>query len=314
MTNEDVKYFQELKKFLEKKYKSEFEDCNLSISDWKITEIRKFQEMMLKEVNGRISEKWFYTHLKAVENKKLPRIDTLNLLCEFVGYENWEDFLNKNRRTKDENSFKDGENIRKKIQKPKKKIFTISISTGLFLIILIYTTINAFGQRKYEFSFYNIDTKEKIESNEIEIILLNEKESPKTFFTDEKGCFSIKTNENEINFIVKAPYFKNDTISRKLIEKDEKIYLKTDDYALMIHIFSNSKIEDWEKRKLQLETMISENAQIFQVDKTNNGLEMYNKTDFINKMIIPVNSLQNIEIIETIYEKEQITYMKFIQN
>ena len=52
------------------------------VSQWKGKEIVELQNHLMETVNGRISEKWFYTHLKAA-NEKLPRIDMLNLLSQY---------------------------------------------------------------------------------------------------------------------------------------------------------------------------------------------------------------------------------------
>ena len=48
-----------------------------------ITNVQE-QKTWIKEdiVNGRISEKWFYTHIKS-NSGKLPRIDMLNILSEY---------------------------------------------------------------------------------------------------------------------------------------------------------------------------------------------------------------------------------------
>lgn len=316
MKNAEIFYFKKLKLEIEKVYKTVYTDCKVSISDWKVIEIRNFQELMQQKVNSRISEKWFYTHLKNENIEKLPRIDTLNLLSQFIGYADWKDFTSKNEiENVDENELEKItiSNSLEKSKKLNKKFVPIALSSFVIIAFIIYTSITAFGQKSYKFSFVDSDTKELIESSDIEIIVLIENESPQLFKTDSKGCFLYETSEKNISFIVKAPYYQTDTVVRKLSKKNEEIYLKTDDYALMIHIFSNSKIDDFEKRKKQLEEMISDEAQIFQVDKKNNGLEMYNKEDFINKMIIPVNSLKNIKVIETIYKDEKIVKMRFIQ-
>ncbi len=64
---------------------------NPVISEWKGQEIVDFQEELLQKVNARISEKWFYSHMKS-EKSILPRIDILNLLSSYVGYANWNEF------------------------------------------------------------------------------------------------------------------------------------------------------------------------------------------------------------------------------
>ena len=59
---------------------------------WKGNTITDFQEDLRRKTKGSISEKWFYTYIKK-ETAKLPRIDMLNLLSVYVGYNNWNDFV-----------------------------------------------------------------------------------------------------------------------------------------------------------------------------------------------------------------------------
>ena len=69
---------------------------NSDLTEWKGQEITDFQEELASNVNGHISEKWFYTHMKS-ESGSLPRIDVLNLLSQYTGYTGWDDFRYQNR-------------------------------------------------------------------------------------------------------------------------------------------------------------------------------------------------------------------------
>jgi hypothetical protein len=64
------------------------------ITNWKGQNITDFQEDLRIKVNGQLSEKWFYTHMKG-ESESLPRIDVLNMLSQYSGYINWQDFRHK---------------------------------------------------------------------------------------------------------------------------------------------------------------------------------------------------------------------------
>ena len=116
--------------------------------------------------------------------------------------------------------------------------------------------------------------------------------------------------------MINAPYYQSDTISRVIEDQyhQEIISLKKDDYALMIHFFSNSDFEGWEKRRKQLNQMIADDAIIFQVEKGNtlSGLDMLNKEEFIDRLTLPINSLKNIRIIHSIYQDEKIFRLRFI--
>ena len=311
MITKETEYLSLLKDELEKKYIETYPECTLKITDWRQQEIIRFQKLMQDVVKGRISEKWFYTHIKPEQNTKMPRIDTLNLLAEFSGYKNWVKFKNEKgqlKRSRSENNGKKG------------FIYKNRITLTVLLMIMAATGIaysaGIFSKNEtYEFCFVDADTKEPIESYGIEISLLHENQSPEIINCNEKACFNIETKYEKISFIVKASYYKTDTITRYLNKKNKKevIKLKQDDYALMIHVFSASKIKDWEKQRSRLDKMIAEDAEIYQIDNNERGVEIYNKHEFIDKMTMPLNSLKNIEIIEVTYQNKKISMLRFIQ-
>ncbi len=311
MSKSDLAYFKLLKEELEKKYKTKHESCNLEITKWRQQEIIRFQELMEHEVNDRISEKWFYTHIKNENNKKLPRIDTLNLLCRFTGYKDWENFVATN-------NLKGTFNKKITFSKSKlKKGAWISVAAVLIVFLVIaFSNVQISAQEKYIFCFVDSDLGNPIKNADIEIHVLHEDQSSELIKCNSEACFEYKTDKQKIQFIVKAAYYKTDTIVRILDkEKDSEIIkLKPDDYATMIHIFSTSKVEDWEKRRNQLNEMIADNAKIYQVDNLAiRGIEIYNKEEFIDKMTMPINSLKNIRIIENQYVDDKIIMLRFTQ-
>jgi hypothetical protein len=95
LQQEDKKLYGLLKKEIPSAMKKSFPGINPEVSEWRGQEITDFQEDLLIKVNGRISEKWFYTHMKS-SSESLPRIDILNLLSQYSGYKNWDDFKYKN--------------------------------------------------------------------------------------------------------------------------------------------------------------------------------------------------------------------------
>ncbi len=277
-----------------------------SISEWKGQEITNFQEDLMNRVNEYISEKWFYTHMKS-ESWKLPRIDMLNLLARYVGYNDWNDF-----------KFKNKENLPFAVQKietsgsiPYLKIF------GLIIILIVsLLLIKSLGNKNYQFRLVDAYTKKRISDTLTEIIIINENESPLHMKCNPPGYFDLKTKKEKVRFLVRAPYYKTDTITRILdkYENFENIYLYPNDFALMIHYFSATNVKDWEKRRDQLDRMIADSAYIYQVfDQGQLGMELYNKQEFIDKLTMPVSSLKNIEVIETIYTAKKISLLRFRQ-
>ncbi len=303
MSDSELKYFQQLKKEISEEVRKTFPSNSVDIEKWKGIEIANFQEDLVNKVSGRISEKWFYTHIRS-QNQSLPRVDILDLLSQYVNHENWADY--KSKRKIDDNA-----KSKLKINRP------VAYGVAIVAVVaLLLANLSIFSSRRYEFCFTNAYSKRPATENKIEVWVLKNDESPYLVMANEQGCFSLSSSEDNIKFMVKSPYYKTDTIMRRLDKSklSEEVPLIVDDYALMIHIFSNSKITDWEARRAQLNTMITPDARIYQLsDKGNIGMEMYNKEEFINKLTIPLKSLSNIEIVEASYRGDQISTLRFRQ-
>ena len=303
-------YFQLLKKALGEKYAAAHPGASNEISSLKGEEIVRFQEHLSQEVQGRISEKWFYTHLKNENKGKLPRIDVLNMLSRYVGFEDWQMFMHEQMLP---------ESRDKAIALPEPKIRKLTPwAIGFVAVGLIFlgTFWAASAPPDYIICFIDADRNEAVKRDQVEILLLKKNQTPARFEVDEIGCLSWLTDEETITFVVKGAYYRNDTIVRQVASalRRETISLKTDDYALMIHYFSQAKVEDWHKRRAQLDEIFADDARVFQVlSGTQRGMEMYNKQEFIDKLTMPVHSLKNIEILETVYRNDQIVNLRFIQ-
>jgi hypothetical protein len=274
------------------------------ISKWKGQEITDFQEDLRIKANGQISEKWFYTHMKG-ENPSMPRIDVLDLLSQYAGYINWQDFRHKNLANLP-GAEKQERSVYSLIKIP---LMFISIMALLFVIIKLINTQN------YRFSFIDADTGEPITDNNLRAELLMENESPVSLMSDENGNINIKTNKSRVSMIVKAPYYFTDTVSRMLrkFDHNEQISLHADYYSLMVGYFSQSDVESWTKRREQLDGIFSEDAIIYQFpDKDKgNGMALYNKWEFIDKITMPSSGLRQIEILDSRYLNGKITVLRF---
>ena len=305
MSKQDLKYFKILKKEVAKTLRQNF-SVDLDIEKWKRQEILYLQDDLLDKVNGRISEKWFYTHIKT-ETIKLPRIDMLNILCEYSGYQNWNDLKSKFEIETDQTL--------PQSTKKKKPVVIILILLLLSIIFISYQFIPK--NKTYKFCFIDANLKAPIKNSPIWIVVINKNESPMITQCDSNGCFSLVTKEEQIQFVVRSPYYKTDTITRIVHNKDikeEQIQLRTNDYALMIHLFSKSKVTNWRKRRNQLSLMLTDDARIYQVyEDEKTGMELFNKKEFIDKLTTPTKSLKSIEIIETIYSGDKISIMRFKQ-
>lgn len=313
----DVEYFYLLKKLLLEKYRVAHPHWDKPLHEFKGREIANFQQLLQEEVQGRISEKWFYTHLKPIANTKLPRIDILDMLSQFVGYLHWEDFVQAHAPSV--SSVENHSSVTTTLIPTKKAARTTR--TWLFSIFFLAMCVLLWSQwstaKTYRFCFVHADTQQAITESTIKITVFSAGESPKHYRADSLGCLELATTETQINFLVTADYYYPDTIQRVLKNKldTEQIPLRQDDYALMIHLFSTAKWKDWNKQRVRLKQLIAAEAIIFQVaadGKT--GMEMYNRAEFIDKMSLPLSSLKNIRILKTQYQNGKIISLRFMQN
>jgi len=278
---------------------------NPVISEWKGQEIVDFQEELSRNVNAHISEKWFYNHMKT-DSPSLPRIDMLNLLSRYAGYANWDDFKYKHA----DHSFP--------VPSPSTSNRYFFYVPALVVVVLgiLFLFFKLFSSREYTFRFYDADTAEPITNTIIEVSVLLPGQSPVSHLCRPNGSFTIKTDKTVIRFMVESPYYETDTIIRILdkFNRDETVKLRPDNYALMIHYFSTMNVKDWKDRRDQLSRMIADSALIFQVfEKETIGVELYSKWEFINKLTLPSSGLKNIEILDTRYQEDKISMIRFRQ-
>lgn len=301
----EEKYFELLKKDISQKLRETYPGVDDDLSQWKGDDIIKFQNDLIKKASGRISEKWFYTHIKN-SNGRMPRIDLLNLLCKYVGFDDWSGYKGANRIA----------GISEKGQRGSNKWKVAAISTALaialgFAVFSILSKTNS-----YTFYFVNALTREPLGSDAIEIVILKKSESPICLTPDKSGRITFKDRDDVVRFIVKGAYYQTDTITRIYFKNrvSETIPVKVNDFALMLHMFSKNAIGDWKKRRARIDSMFADDAQIFQVlEGSMIGMEMYNKEEFINKLTMPLSSLNNIEVIETAFEGKKIKELRFKQ-
>lgn len=303
MYQKDHTDFELLKKRIVATMQQSYPGISPSISEWKGQDIVNFQEELLLKVNAHISEKWFYTHMKTGHGS-LPRIDVLNLLSKYAGYADWNDFV-----------FKNGgdQALLPVISGNRYFIIVPLLVIGVMgLLVLLFKMMNT---REYMFCFYDTDTRDPITNTHIEVSLLQADESPVNYLCSLDGCFTLKTDQSVIMMVVNSPYYRNDTIRRvlKKFNRNEKIGLRANDYAMMIRFFSEMNVKDWENRRTKLNEIFDDAAMIYQVHSNQKatGLELYTKWEFIDKLTMPSQSLKHIEILDTKYVGDRISVMRF---
>jgi len=186
----------------------------------------------------------------------------------------------------------------------------------LLILGTFFVFFKIFSIREYRFVFYDADTKEPIINSIIEVRVLLDEESPVSYLCRADGSFNLKTGKTNVRFVVQAPYYLTDTISRILdkFNRTEMVKLHPDNFALMLYYLSNMNVQDWKNRRNQLSLIISDSALIYQVyDRDIKGLELYNKWEFINKLTLPSRGLKSIEILDTKYQDNKISVIRFKQ-
>ena len=306
-------HFEVLKKEVVVAFHKTHPHCAPEMSEWKGQEIVDFQEELMSKVKGRLSEKWFYTHIKAPSDK-LPRIDMLNMLSEYAGFKNWNDFVGTKFPAASEPSISVPSVTGTDVPKKKSRSRTPFYMAVLVLVTVVSVYVFSPKTHTYKCCFVDINGFTPL-TGKVRILVLREGESPVYAETTEGGCLELNESHSKIKFVIATPYFRPDTFIRILEGEitQDRIQPKTDDYALMIHYFSKSNIKDWKTRRSQLNDMIAENAKVFQVYADNTGMELFNKKEFIDKLTMPLKSLKNVEILDVAYQGNKIIELRFRQ-
>ena len=313
MKDLELSYFEELKKEIQTEYLKNNTPSDDDISKWKGIDITYFQEELRKKAKGNISEKTFYTYFKSSNLDKLPRIDMLNLLSNYIGYDSWYEF--KKQHSYIDESFKKEE---------EKSIFNLRYSyiySIILLCLLFGIGILLFGElfnKTYQFCFTDADRGNSIQNN-INIKIIKENESPIHYKIKAGECFLITTKDKTLKMEVSSPMYETLEIFRNLenAPEVENIALKPDDYALMLYYYStkdtnNSSLEHIRNKQQKLNHLISEDTLIYQIfDNEIYGIETLSKQKYIGLVTTPTKSLQNLKVLATKMENGKIVSIKF---
>ena len=294
--------FHSLKAAVLLKYKEHFPYFIGSCKTFTSLDIQNLIELIELHVKQKVSEKWIYTHLKSDDNEKLPRKDMLDILSEFVGFSGWDEFAFKHK---------------KNVANPKKVLFTKTKTAWIigFLILMVFAYL--FSNQFYETSYnmhsleiQNSFTKDKINSNDIEAVIVKDSEQVAVKIIDSKLQIHTK---NQTKIIIKSPFYKQKTIVVNSHTQPEPVSLEPIDYAMMLKAFMKSDIKDWQTRKKQLDKILSNDLEVIVMLKNDVGAEYFNKEEFSKKLIIPSTSLKQMKIVEIENDaNKQINFIRII--
>ncbi|WP_379965963.1 hypothetical protein [Epilithonimonas sp. UC225_85] len=348
MTDIEFLYFQSLKKAVQDKYLETHSPSFDDISKWRGIDIIYFQEDLRQKAKGNISEKTFYTYFKNNAQEKIPRIDMLNILSVYVGYNSWSEFRKKNIIPEDKKSVESTQNkVSEVITAPKtditetlkpeisvdnqafdeinyninfnnskqnflKRYLWLGISIFLFAIVLILVFYDNLFYKKYTYAFTDADRNSSIKG-ELDVKIIRDNESPILFKVKPNSPFVYETKSKKLKMVISSPFYKTDVVTRDLTNapESENIELKPNDYAIQLYYYSKS-IKDFKKKTYQLNRLISDKALIYQVvDSDIYGIETMDKQKYISLVTLPTTSLENLEVIDSQMENGKIVMIKF---
>lgn len=314
MESQERILFDLLLKKVKEKLNEQHPEVTLPIKDWRGDDIAILREDLQVSVNGTISEKWFYTHIKN-DQGKLPRIDTLNLLCEYADCQSWSSFCHQNRIEKEMISPEKSLAVNPSEDAESKfgKVWTLMVGVILIVaVVVIIVMSKGQGEPQYKFCFIDQNTHLPVVDSFLEVKMIKTDETP--LLIPLKGS-CVEGEGSRVDFIVKGRFYKSMQIKRTIQNDvyEESIFLEPDDYAMILHLFTNSKVDDWKQRRKQMSEMMNDNLKAYELTKDGFTIDVLTKDEFINKMTLPTRVLKHVSIVQTDYEGDKISLIKFTQ-
>ncbi len=301
----DIALFYLLKENILVKYREHYPYYTGTLQAFGNKEIAQLIDAIEKECSERVSEKWVYTHLKPLENEKLPRKDTLNIFCKWTGYSNWDEFAFSHKE--ESTPVREAETLI--AQKNNRKTLYIIMGIAAILLAAVIGLTASGGDTTI--CLKDRYTQKEIEAGKISLSLLTRGKGQK--LSRDGNCFLLKDTDGESLVVVESPYYKADTLKIAAGTTHYEFDLQPDDYAMMMRAYMNNNAEDWKKRRSQLDAIISEDAVIEEIMFEDIGVEFLNKEEFINKMTTPSKISKAMEIVEIEYREKKIVSLKYMQ-
>lgn len=301
----ELEIFQKLKERILVSYQNFYPYFQGNWKNFSSKDIRQLIELIEENHKQNVSEKWIYTHLKPDTNKKLPRKDMLDIFSEFVGVSSWDEFVYQEKsrvKNSDEKLSVQKKSVKKKFRKRYFLVLLIPI-----IGFTVYEWANHFDKKtiliKNEF------TKQPIQESEIEVYQLTN--DSKTKLKMENARVEIPNTEDKI--IIESPYFEKKEI--QIEPTMDEIYVKPEDFAVVLKTFIESDIQNWEKRKEKLDKILDDNLEVILFQKENLGAEYFNKKEFSDKLILPSTETKKYKILELeTNSNKKITYIRILKS
>lgn len=282
----EIEIFQLLKQEVLLAYQKQYPYFQGSWKSFSSQDIQNLIEFIGQKTRQSISEKWIYTHLKPEFNSKLPRKDMLDILSQFSGYSGWDEFVFKNREVASE----------EKADMPKKGNKKFFVILGVALVIVAVLLLYPNKKQTQKLQLKNEFTQETISAKEVKVYAIEDKE--KVEIPIQNAAIEIATKDEGTKIIIESPYYKKQEVHVTKTSAKAEILLQPDDYAMMLKAFMKSDIKDWETRKIQLDKILSDDLEVLLMLENNLGAEYFNKKEFSEKLIIPTESVNRMQILE----------------
>ncbi|WP_294822915.1 hypothetical protein [uncultured Flavobacterium sp.] len=303
---DDIALFYLLKEKILVKYREHYPYHTGTVHAFGNKDIGQLIDAVDRDCNERISEKWVYTHLKPLENEKLPRKDMLDIFCKWTGHGNWDEFVFRHKRETDPVQ----ETEKPLTQKRNNKIMymVMGIAVVIFAAAIALTALGS----DVTICLRDRYTQKEIEEGKASLYVLEEGKKHK--LQRNGSCYILKEPAAESLIIAESPYYKADTLKITTGRTHQYEFdLQPDDYAMMMRAYMNKDTGDWKKRKSQLNDIISDDAVIEEIMFDDIGVEFLNKEEFINKITTPSKISKAMEIVEIEYKEKKIVSLKYMQ-
>lgn len=306
---EQLKAFYELKKLVLLRYQNEYPYVSLNWKAFSSKDILQLIDSIEEATKQRISEKWIYTHLKPGENEKLPRKDMLNILANYCDHSSWDAFVfSLQEPVSAENNLK----IQTESVQPKSGKWWFILLAGLLVLGVFLFWKYTRPNEKVPTVKEVVQMKDYYTGEEI-------KDTTIQLFVKENGSLKpLETNnipeevmEEQTEIVVESPFYSEATVEKRT----KSIVLKPDDYAMMLKAFIQAELKDWETRKTQLNSILSDNLEALIHLQNNLGIEYMNKEEFTQKLTIPTANIKRWQILSLEQDSlQRITKVRIKQN
>jgi hypothetical protein len=301
----DLEHFSLLKKKVLQVYCENFPYYKGSLETLSSKDILNLLVLVEEKTNQRISEKWVYTHLKPSENKKLPRKDMLDILAEFSGYKSWEEFcyLAEEKKPITEKT---------EASKSNKLVWVLIFSIGIaFILFWVFKPKNEI-ENKQQIEIKDEFTKQNVNTEELKVTKIENGEEEKVSLGKDK--IELKNTTEVTKVKIESPFYEDKEVALKN-NGNNSIFIKPNDYAMVLKAFMKADIKNWETRKKQLNFILAEDLEVIMMLKNNLGAEIFNKEEFSQKLIIPTSFLKTLEIVEVENDSlKKINFIRIIQH